>query len=340
MGSRILKIRPLRWSRRSIVLMLILTMLSGCTHAPSMLEPQGPAATVVADLWWLLFWMATAVLVLVMGFLLLALWRPRRAAAAEATAVRRGSRIILWAGIITPTAILLVVFVATLWTLRALATPARADELTIHVIGQRWWWEVQYPAQQFATANEIHIPAGQPVRLVLSSSNVIHSFWAPELQGKIDLVPGKVNSLWLEADEPGVYRGECAEFCGVQHAKMNFLIIAQPQAEFEAWLAQQQQPAAQPTDALARLGQQIFFEADCMQCHTIKGTDATGNLGPDLTHIASRRTLGSASLENNLGNLGGWVSNPQHSKPGSLMPPTALTGVELQALLAYLATLE
>lgn len=328
---------------RTLVLAPILLCVSGCTNStnsPSMLDPQGPVAARIADLWWLLFWMATAVFFIVLGFLLLALLRPRSRIPEEATAVRRGTRIVLLAGIVTPAIILLVVFGATIWTLRAVATPAIDEELTIHVIGRRWWWEVQYPAQQFATANEIHIPAGQPVRIVLSSPNVIHSFWVPELQGKMDLVPGKVNSLWLEADEPGVYRGECAEFCGVQHAKMNFLVIAQPQREFEQWLARQQQPAAQPTDALVTLGERIFFEAECMACHTIKGTDARGHLGPDLTHFASRRTLGSAVLENNLGNLGGWVSNPQHTKPGVLMPPATLTGVELQALLAYLASLE
>jgi len=298
--------------------------------------------------------MATAVFLVVLGFLLMAFVRrppherrnhtrqhdTARVYAEEATVTRRGTRIVVLGGIVIPLIILFVVFGATIWTLRALTTPAIEEELTIHVVGQRWWWEVQYPMQQFATANEIHIPAGEPVRLVLSSANVIHSFWVPALQGKMDLVPGKVNSLWLQADEPGVYRGECAEFCGVQHAKMNFLVIAQPRAEYERWLEQQQQPAAQPTAELAQLGQQVFFEAGCMECHTIKGTDATGKLGPDLTHVASRRTLGSAVLTNNLGNLGGWISNPQHSKPGSLMPPSTVTGVELQALLAYLSTLQ
>ncbi|MEZ4617598.1 MAG: cytochrome c oxidase subunit II [Caldilineaceae bacterium] len=315
-----------------------------------MLEPQGPNAAHITNLWWLLFWMATAVFIFVMGFLLLALFRhslfqdahtqDQHTQIDESTTTRRGTRVVLLTGIVAPILILLVVFGATIWTLRALATPAIAEDLTIHVIGRRWWWEVQYPTQQFATANEIHIPAGRPVRIVLSSSNVIHSFWVPELQGKMDLVPGNVNSLWLQADEPGVYRGECAEFCGIQHAKMNFLVIAQPQADYDAWLAQQQQPAPQPTEELAQLGQQIFFKADCMECHTVRGTDATGKLGPDLTHLASRRTLGSATIENTLGDLGGWVSNPQHVKPGSLMPPTPLTGVELQALLAYLVTLK
>lgn len=315
-------------------------LLSGCTNAPNLLDPKGPAAQQVVNLWWLLFGLAMVVFVIVMLYLSLALFRRRPPSPYQAAEPPAGLRAVLFGGIIGPALILLVVFGATVWTLRAIASPAIPEELTIHVIGQRWWWEVQYPQQQFATANEIHIPAGQPVRIVLSSPNVIHSFWVPELQGKLDLVPGTVNSMWLEASEPGVYRGLCAEFCGVQHAKMNFIVVAQPAAEFAAWLVAQQQPAPAPQDSLAMLGQQLFFDADCMQCHTIKGTDATGQLGPDLTHLASRRTLAAATMENTLGNLGGWIADPQHSKPGNLMPAADLTSVELQALLAYLATLQ
>lgn len=317
-----------------------LLLLNGCANAPSILDPQGPAAARIANLWWLLFWMAMAVLVFVFAFLALALFRRRPAEVDTQQAQRRGTRVIILAGVVMPAIILAVVYAGTLWTLRALATPAIPEELTIHVIGQRWWWEVQYPEQHFATANEIHIPVGQPVRIVLSSPNVIHSFWVPELHGKMDLVPGEVNSMWIQADQPGVYWGECAEFCGTQHAKMNFLVIAQSQEEYQAWLARQQQPAATPTDALALQGQQLFSSANCLYCHAIRGTDAVGNLGPDLTHLASRRTLAAAVVENNLGNLGGWITNPQHIKPGNLMPPSDLTSTELQALLAYLATLE
>lgn len=305
-----------------------------------MLAPKGAGAAAVADLWWLLFWMATAVFLFVVGFMLLAFFRRRQDEVDDDVAFRRGDRIVLWAGIIGPALILLVVFSATLWTLHIMRTPPVREDLVIHVVGRRWWWEVQYPAQGFTTANEIHIPAGQPVQLVLTSPNVIHSFWVPELQGKMDLIPGQVNTLWLEADAPGVYRGECAEFCGVQHAKMNFLVIAETAEDFDAWVARQRAPAATPDDSLARAGQEVFLRVGCMECHTVRGTTATGNLGPDLTHMASRRTLASASLDNNLGNLGGWVTDPQHVKPGSLMPPVDLTGPELQALLAYLATLE
>lgn len=317
-----------------------LFLLSGCANAPSLVDPQGPAAARIAGLWWLLFWMAMAVLLFVLAFLLLALFRRRPEAVEHETEPRAGTRTIILAGIVGPAIILGIVYAATLWTMRALATPEIPEELTIHVIGRRWWWEVQYPAQQFATANEIHIPVDRPVRFVLSSPNVIHSFWVPELQGKMDLVPGNVNTMWLEASEPGVYWGQCAEFCGVQHTMMQFVVVAEPLDAFEAWLENQRQPARVPTDALAQMGQEVFLDANCVNCHAIKGTDATGNLGPDLTHLASRRTLGAGVIENNLGNLGGWIVNPQHIKPGNLMPPADLTSVELQALLAYLATLE
>lgn len=325
-----------------------LLLLSGCAAAPSILDPQGTAAARIADLWWLLFGLAMAVLLFVLGFLALALFRRRAElrsdARSEEEAAQReprgGTRVIVLAGIVGPAIILGVVYTATLWTMRALATPAIDEGLTIHVIGRLWWWEVQYPEQQFATANEIHIPVNRPVRLVLSSPNVIHSFWAPELHGKMDLVPGQVNTMWIEANAPGVYLGECAEFCGTQHAKMQFLVVAQPPDEFAAWLDHQRQPARAPTADLAQQGQQVFLAANCINCHAIKGTDATGNLGPDLTHLASRRTLGAGIKENNLGNLSGWIVNPQHIKPGNLMPPAELSSVELQALLAYLATLK
>lgn len=323
-------------------LSMALLTLTGCdgSAAPSMLEPKGRAAAHVADLWWLLFWMALGVFVVVFGFLLLGIFRRRTERPDAELSARRGRRVVVVGGIVAPIVILLVVFVATLWTLRALAMPAVPEEYTVHVVGQRWWWEVQYPVQQFATANEIHIPVGQPVRVLLSSPNVIHSFWVPELQGKLDLMPGHVNTMWLEADEPGIYRGLCAEFCGVQHAKMQFLVIAQPLAEYEAWLAQQQQAAQIPADGPARAGYEVFMNSSCIECHTIRGTDATGNLGPDLTHLASRRSLASAILPNTRGNLGGWISDPQHVKPGSLMPPATITGTELQDLLDFLETLE
>lgn len=321
-----------------------LLALTACTSNTSIMNPQGPAAARITWLGWFLIIAGSVVFVLVMGLLGVALFRrrqsPEQSPPSSFSSMRRGSNIVLYAGIVTPAVILLVVFGFTVATLNAIATPDILPRNTIHVIGHQWWWEVRYPTQEVYTANEIHIPAGEPVRIVLSSDDVIHSFWVPELHGKLDLVPGQTNEFWLQADEPGTYFGICAEFCGVQHAKMQFIVVAQPLDEYAAWLEHQKQPAREPEDSLARRGQQVFLESACVNCHTIAGTHATGDLGPDLTHIASRRTLAAASVANNRGNLSGWIADPQHIKPGAYMPPSDLTGPELQALLAYLATLE
>lgn len=315
-------------------------LLAGCGEAPAIFDAAGEAARVINRLWWLLFSLGSAVYGVVMGYLLLALYRRRQPLGAGALATGGTTRTVLWGGIILPAIILLVVYVATVRTLLTLSARAADAELTIAVIGHQWWWEVHYPSQAMITANEIHIPVGQPVRIQLTSADVIHSFWVPELHGKLDMIPGRTNTFWLEADQPGDYWGICAEFCGTQHAKMLFLVVAVPTQEFEGWLAAQQQPPPAPTTAQARQGQQIFLETACAQCHAVAGTPANGRLGPDLTHLASRRTLAAGTLENNIGNLGGWLVDPQHSKAGNLMPASVLNGEELQALLAYLQTLK
>jgi cytochrome c oxidase subunit 2 len=318
--------------------LLSLLCLAGCGDSLSVLEPSGPAARSIADLGWFLTWSGGAIYVVVMGILLFALLR-RRTQASRAADLQ-GLRMVLAGGVVAPAIILLVVFGFTLSTLRALSTPAIDEALRIRVVGHQWWWEVQYTQQQFETANELHIPVGHPVQITLESEDVIHSFWAPSLHGKLDLVPGSTNTFWIQADEAGSYWGECAEFCGVQHANMRFVVIAEPWEAYAAWIARQQQPAAEPEDPLARQGQEVFLSATCVECHTVRGTHATGDLGPDLTHLADRSMLAAGTVANNRGNLGGWISDPQHIKPGSLMPSTNLTGDELQALLAYLATLE
>ncbi|HXF60707.1 MAG TPA: cytochrome c oxidase subunit II [Caldilineaceae bacterium] len=321
--------------------LLSLCYLTSCAAAPSVIAPRGPAAESIANLWWTLLAVGMAVYVAVMAFLFYALFRRRRADLDLRTPVPRSRvQVVVWAGIIVPALILLGVHGLTLGVLRILAEPETPPALTIQVIGHQWWWEVRYPEYNFETANEIHIPVGQPVAIELVSDDVIHSFWAPELHGKLDLNPGLTNHFWLQADVPGAYWGECAEFCGVQHAKMQFVVVAEPVDEFAAWVEQQRRPAQVPADPQAQRGLEIFLGSECIYCHTVAGTGATGNLGPDLTHLASRRTLAAGAVANNRGNLGGWITDPQHIKPGSLMPPTDLTGADLQALLAYLATLE
>lgn len=314
-------------------------LLAACQSAasPSALEPQGPGAARIAELWWILLAAGGAIFVLVMILLAAALLR--RSDRDTLHAPPGGTRMILLGGVAMPVVVLSGVLALTVNTLLALSAPAESDDNVVEVIGHQFWWEVRYPDHNVLTANEIHIPAGTPVRVRLAAQDVIHSFWVPELHGKLDMIPGQTNTFWLQADRPGVFKGLCAEFCGVQHAKMTFLVIAQPQAEFAAWLAQQQRTAAVPDEPIAQRGLEVFLSAGCVECHTVRGTDATGNLGPDLTHIASRRTLAAGIMANNPGNMGGWIASPQHIKPGNLMPATPLAGDDLQALVTYLAAL-
>lgn len=331
-------------------LSIVLLLLSSCSSlsfnqtkediSPSIFNPQGPAANMVANLSWLMFGLAGAVFLLVMGVLILGLVRSRPGVSVHESNPAQDRRFIIFGGLLMPAVVLGIVYVSAIWTMRALAAPAEADEIVVEIVGHQFWWEIHYPDFEVTTANEIHIPAGQPVRLRLASADVIHSFWVPELHGKIDLIPGQVNGFWLQADEPGVYLGFCAEFCGIQHAKMLLRVIAEPPERFAAWLEHQAGPAAAVTTPELEEGQQVFFESGCINCHTVRGTNASGTEGPDLTHLASRLTLAAGILENNRGNLGGWVVNPQHLKPGNHMPPSNLTGPELQALLTYLESLE
>jgi cytochrome c oxidase subunit II len=314
-------------------------LLVGCqSYSPSVIAPQGPAAARIADLWWILLAVGSAIFVLVMAILLTALLRRR---GDDDTLARppSSSRMIILGGIVMPLVVLSGVLALTVNTLLALSTPAESEENIVEVVGHQFWWEVRYLGHNIVTANEIHIPAGRPVQVRLTSHDVIHSFWVPELHGKLDMIPGQTNSFWLQADNPGEYKGLCAEFCGVQHAKMNLLVIAQAEDDYATWLTQQQQPARVPAEPLAQRGLEVFLSAGCVECHTVRGTDATGSLGPELTHVASRRTLGAGIMPNNRGNLGGWIADPQQMKPGNLMPSSSLSSEELQALLAYVETL-
>jgi cytochrome c oxidase subunit 2 len=218
------------------------------------------------------------------------------------------------------------------------------DAVTIEMTGQQWWWQVRYmdadPSKIFYTANELHIPVGQPVTIKLKSSDVIHSFWVPNLVGKKDLVPGHDASIWFQADRPGVYRGQCAEYCGLQHAHMAFWVIAEPLDKYQAWLAGQLQSAHEPATDSERRGQQVFLAAPCVMCHTIQGTLAGASIGPNLTHLASRNYIAAGTLPNTRGHLSGWVVDPQAIKPGNRMPPNSLKSDDLQALLDYLQSLK
>jgi cytochrome c oxidase subunit 2 len=318
---------------------------SGCAGTPSVLDPAGPQAAAISQLWWLMFWVCSGVFLLVMGFLLYAVFHPRRQDPPLITAVaeRRTARAVIAAVVLT--GVILVVFLlADFLTGRTLTALSASQPLKIQVTGHQWWWEIRYddpnPSQIVTTANELHLPVGQPVMLELRSQDVIHSFWVPNLHGKRDLIPGYLTTLWLQADQTGVFRGQCAEFCGYQHAHMALLVLAEPPAQFHAWLEAQRAPAVSPTSALQQHGQQVFLSSSCVLCHTIRGTPAGGKTAPDLTHLASRQTLAAGTLPNTPGHLAGWIIDAQRLKPGSKMPPNGMPPGDLQALLAYLESLK
>jgi cytochrome c oxidase subunit 2 len=220
--------------------------------------------------------------------------------------------------------------------------PKRPVGLRLEITGHQWWWQVRYnsnnPAEVFDTANEIHIPVGVPVQVVLRGVDVIHSFWVPALSGKTDVIPGQNNVTWLEAAKPGVYRGQCTEYCGAEHAHMALFVIADTPEDFRKWRDNQIAPAATPVSPDIAAGQTIF-SLRCGECHTVRGTDAGGVLGPDLSHLMTRRTIAAGLLPNTPGNLSGWIANPQQLKPDALMPNLQLTGQELSQIRRFLESL-
>ena len=309
---------------------------------PSIFAPAGPAAAREALLGWVSGIIGVVVLVIVCAVLLVGLRRRAVASAAGAHVAppdhRRETHSIALFGLILPAMILIALYAWSTYETVALAAPPGRP--AIEVVGHQWWWEVRYPDAGVVTANELRIPVGEPVLVRLSSADVAHSFWVPRLSGKMDLVPGDTNLIRLQADSVGSYLGQCAEYCGVQHAHMGFVVVASTAADYRKWLADEAAPAGPPAMADARAGQALFTSAGCAGCHTVRGTSAAGLLGPDLTHVASRLTIGAGTLPNTRGNMAGWVADPQHIKPGNLMPVLPLTGPDLQALLAYLGTLQ
>ena len=227
----------------------------------------------------------------------------------------------------------------------AVSRPPEGGVLRVHVVGKQWWWEVRYEqpggGEPIVLANEIRIPVNRPVELLLSSTDVIHSFWAPALAGKVDMIPGRTTRLRIQSSEEGTFRAVCAEYCGGQHALMALVVVAQNPQAFAAWLAHQARPASEPEDPFLRLGKEAFFKGDCHTCHVIRGTAANGQDGPDLTHVGSRATLAAGTLNNHIGTMGGWIAGTQEVKPGAKMPATLIyTGTELRALSAWLESLE
>lgn len=319
----------------SVVIVFVLAACSA--ESPSVLSPEGESAQRIDRLWWLMLWISLAVLAVVLGLMVAAIVRRgRRDVEVDRTTPSWGDPFIVIAGVAVPALILIAVFVVSLRDLDSITEQGDAT-LTIDVIGHVWWWEVRYPGEA-VTANEIHIPTGETVRFRLTSDDVIHSFWVPELAPKIDMIDGRTNVLDVRTDVPGTYRGQCAEFCGLQHANMAFHVIAEPRDEFDAWLQNEAEPADSDTETTS--GLDVFLSSTCVGCHTIRGTQATGTLGPDLTHLASRLTLAAGTIPNSREDLARWIEDPQSIKPGNVMPPTELSGADLDALLDYLETLD
>ncbi|MBW3563064.1 MAG: cytochrome c oxidase subunit II [Actinobacteria bacterium] len=321
----------LRWAA-----LLVLAVVSAACGAGA-LDPAGPDAERLADLFWLLLISASVVVVITLGLMGWALWRRRDEETGErgpVTSAPWENRAVTYGGIVIPTIILMALFGVTL---KGLMDEPQQGDLQIEVVGHQYWWEIHYPDADLETANELHVPVGRSVELTLEADDVIHSFWVPQLTSKTDLVPGRTNKMVFQADRPGVYEGACAEYCGLQHANMRFLVIAQEPAEYESWLREQQRPASGEHAE----GREIFVGSSCAGCHTVRGTDATGELGPDLTHLMSRRTLGANTLELTSENLRRLVADIQDVKPGAEMPPTGdlYTEEEFASLLEFLETL-
>lgn len=317
-------------------------------HVQSALDSAGPQAARIEHLWWVFFWVCAAVYVIVIAFFFAAVIRGRRrTVAVDDEAQDRGLRLFVGTCSIVSILGLIGLLISSVATGKAIGTHA-ADEpgqMEVAVTGHQWWWEVKYPDahaayNQINDANEIHIPIHTPVLLRLDTRDVIHSLWIPNLHGKRDLIPGRVNKFWIEADQPGVFRGQCAEFCGFQHAHMALTVVAQTPEDFARWKAHMGEGPPTPVTPAQMRGQQIFLSAPCSKCHNILGTDAYGTIGPDLTHFRTRPTLGAGTILNTRGNLAGWISNAPAIKPGTLMPPVQLSAQELEDLLAYLETLK
>jgi cytochrome c oxidase subunit 2 len=297
----------------------------------------------ITRLTWFMIILAAVVYAVVIALMVVAMRRNRTAPRDAVNLSDPGSRWVVIGGLIMPAIVLGTVLVFSLWAMgrERVERPA----LTIDVTGHQWWWEATYRfadlPDQFRTANELHIPVGVPVRIALTTNDVIHSFWVPQLQGKIDLIPGDTNEIRLVVRRPGTYRGICAEFCGDEHAKMGIVVFAEDSATFRQWARQQLADATIPNDSLTAEGRQLFESGPCSLCHTARGTSAAAQVAPDLTHVGSRTTIGAGALPNTLGNLEAWIANAQVIKPGVLMPPiTTFSGQQLRAVATYVASLK
>jgi cytochrome c oxidase subunit 2 len=314
----------------------------GCTGVQSALNPGGPQARAIATLTWWFFATCGAVYALTMGALFWALLR-RREASDDADATKWRLGLVITGAAAVTIAILIGMTLSSVVAGRGLLSPSAPGAITVDAIGHQWWWEFQYhdisPNEIVNSPNELHVPVGVPVVIRAMSRDVIHSFWIPNLHGKRDLIPGIVTHTWIQADTAGVYRAQCAEFCGLQHANMAFSVVAEPMDAFLKWLQHQRRGAPPPQTEEQRRGHELFLRGPCVMCHTIRGTSAGSRVGPDLTHVASRHTLAAGTLVNTRSHRARWITNSQAIKPGNRMPANLVRSDDLPALLAYLDTL-
>jgi cytochrome c oxidase subunit 2 len=333
----------IRRARRASALLALVTLLGGCDAPLSIFSTASDAAERVARLAWFMIILSGIIFVGVMIAMLAAAVRNRRRSAIDVDLSDPGTGWIIWGGAVMPGIVLLAVFVVSLGAMGRF--PESRPMVTIHVTGHQWWWQLDYEfprrPDQFRTANELHIPVGVPVRIILTSADVIHSFWVPQLQGKLDVIPGDTNDLRLVARRAGTYSGVCAEYCGTQHTHMGLVVVAEDSTRFKQWAAGQLMPGASPADALTAEGQRLFVGGPCSMCHTVRGTPALAQVAPDLTHVGSRLSIAAGTLPNTLGNMEGWIANAQSLKPGAKMPTlTAFNGAQLRALAAYVSSLK
>lgn len=314
--------------------------LSGCSSTQSILEPATSSAREITGLFYFIFYVALAIFILVEGLLVYFVVRYQRRSNAELPAQVHGNTPVEIAWTLAPALILAVVFVLTVRTMSAVGASSQPNPtVNVTVVAHQWWWEFRYPDKNIVTADDLHIPVGEVVGITLESENVIHSFWVPQLTGKTDVVPGHQNKTWLRAEAAGEYKGQCAEFCGSQHAHMLFHVVAQNRADFDAWIADQQKIPS-PTAGDAAKGADVFAKGACVGCHTIDGTKAQGKVGPNLTHFGGRLSIAAGTLSNTPENLALWLKNPQAVKPENDMPNLGLSDSDIQSLVAYLESLK
>jgi cytochrome c oxidase subunit 2 len=329
-----------------------LLAMNACGGPQNALDSAGVQSGRIESLWWIFFWVTAVVYVIVMVVLLITILRRKRtdkeiAPETRTDSIRERNATNIVKGAVAISVITLFTLMFTSFRTGRAVNSLSYDEspLEIQVTGNQWWWDFKYldrvvPSRTIRTANELHLPVGRTVKLTLQSTDVIHSFWLPNMHGKMDLIPGYKSTIYFRPDEVGTYFGQCAEFCGYQHAKMRFAVTVESQADYEKWAEAQRTTPALPIDEVSKRGQQIFLQSVCTQCHAVAGTTAAATVGPDLTHVASRYYIAAGSMHNVREEIKAWITDPQRIKPGVHMPMSNFSDDDLDALVTYIENLK